>query len=705
MELADKTLVAWVSPADLEQHGGSVLTLDDKQSHFDGIIFGELTPAKWMAGSDVWRRSQKEQGPYPTETAAPGTFVQVAITYEGKRVSLYREGACFATYEVDEPLVFGDDCMVMFGKRHYDTGDAARFRGAIEDARIYDRALTAEEIAALRPNEASATEPLAWWTFEEGITDVMGRFPETIVRGGVTVADGKMVLQGEDPTVIALAEEAVYTAARQPALTVPAMVAGQRQLREKFLADRQRPAYHFVSPEGACVPFDANGAIYWHGRYHLFYIFQDERGHCWGHVSSKDMLHWRWHTTGLYPAPGNFDRGIFSGNCFVNKEGEATILYHGIGAGNCIATCAEPTLDHWRKLASNPIIAIPAAGTPEASLYSSWDPHGWVEGDTYYAIFGGGKPTVFKATKLDDWSYVGPLLAHDMPDVEPGEDVSCPDLFPIGDKYMLMGISHNKGARYYIGEWRNEQFHPEYHARMNWDGGYTFAPETLVDDQGRRIMWAWVMDRAGQEPMHEGWSGIMTLPRVLSLDRNTRLRIEPIQELESLRGNPRRYTEVALADGLPVSLNGLWGDCLEIRLRVRAGDAQRIGLKVRCAPDGSEETPIVVDRAANTIRVELAKSSADPFVVYHARCLTPLEHNYTVTEQVAPFTLTDAEELDLRLFLDRSIVEIYANARQCVTQRIYPRGKDSFGIVFFAEGGDATITVLEAWDMAPTVPW
>ena len=72
-----------------------------------------------------------------------------------------------------------------------------------------------------------------------------------------------------------------------------------RALRERLLADPHRPGYHFVIPEGTGMPFDPNGAIFWNGRYHLFYIFQDERGHNWGHVSSTDLCHWRHHPTKL----------------------------------------------------------------------------------------------------------------------------------------------------------------------------------------------------------------------------------------------------------------------------------------------------------------------------------------------------------------------------------------------------------------------
>ena len=51
--LADKTLVVWVAPANLTQRGGSALTITDGSDRFDGIVFGELAGAKWMAGSEM----------------------------------------------------------------------------------------------------------------------------------------------------------------------------------------------------------------------------------------------------------------------------------------------------------------------------------------------------------------------------------------------------------------------------------------------------------------------------------------------------------------------------------------------------------------------------------------------------------------------------------------------------------------------------
>lgn len=58
--LQDKSLVAWVAPANLDQRGGSVLTLAEGTENFDGIVFGEIAPARWMAGSDHWKRTAKQ---------------------------------------------------------------------------------------------------------------------------------------------------------------------------------------------------------------------------------------------------------------------------------------------------------------------------------------------------------------------------------------------------------------------------------------------------------------------------------------------------------------------------------------------------------------------------------------------------------------------------------------------------------------------
>ena len=202
--IRDKTLVAWVYLAHREQRGGSCLTLDSGDGAgdpFDGIVFGEKAVGKWMAGSEFWRRSQDDQSAYPEETAGPDERVQMAIAYAGNRITVYRNVEVYAQYEVDEPRAFGNGSAVVMGLRHKGAGENSGrfFAGAIEEARIYDRALDAPALAALEPGRPSDPRPVAQWTFEGGSTaDAVGRFPDGDLHGGASIVDGKLWLDGFD---------------------------------------------------------------------------------------------------------------------------------------------------------------------------------------------------------------------------------------------------------------------------------------------------------------------------------------------------------------------------------------------------------------------------------------------------------------------------------------------------------------------------
>ena len=57
------------------------------------------------------------------------------------------------------------------------------------------------------------------------------------------------------------------------------------------------------------------------------------------------------------------------------------------------------------------------------------------------------------------------------------------------------------------------------------------------------------------------------------------------------------------------------------------------------------------------------------------------------------------EPLKLHVFIDRSIVEVFINGRQCVTARVYPDRSDSIGVSLRAQGKDAKLRSLDAWQM------
>ena len=203
--LTDKTLVVWLTLPNTNQRSGSALTLIDSAERFDAIVFGEVAPGKWMAGSDFFRRTHRDQAAWPAESADDKTLLQFAIVYQGKRITLYRNAKPYASYEVAQPQSFGPDAMVLIGLRYVGhMGPIGYLAATVEEARIYDVPLDAAALAALEPNKPSVPKPIGLWTFDDGTPDdATGTFPKGRLVGGARIAGGKLHLNGKDAYMIA----------------------------------------------------------------------------------------------------------------------------------------------------------------------------------------------------------------------------------------------------------------------------------------------------------------------------------------------------------------------------------------------------------------------------------------------------------------------------------------------------------------------
>ena len=151
--LAAKTLEVWTTVADLGQRGGGVLSVQRKDGGvFDAIVYGERQPRKWIAGSDFFRRTRDQAA--AEETNGSADLVHLAIVYAGDNtITLYRNGAPYGAAYTPTGNGTGlrtysaGDSHVLFGLRHTGAGNGY-FAGEIEEARLYDRALTAAEMVA-----------------------------------------------------------------------------------------------------------------------------------------------------------------------------------------------------------------------------------------------------------------------------------------------------------------------------------------------------------------------------------------------------------------------------------------------------------------------------------------------------------------------------------------------------------------------------
>ena len=733
--LTDKTLVVWVSPADLEQSGGSALTVNDTTiDRFDGIVFAEIIPRVWMPGSNNYARTTKAQDTWPKETATANEFVQIAIVYQGQEAALYRDGEPYARYTMaGQSYAFGKNTAVLFGPRHLKEGVACFF-GRIRDARIYDRALDQATIAAMRPGRpVDGVEPWAWWDFARtGTYDRAGRFNRVRISGGARIEDGCLVLTGRRPTLLATIDTdegaAVAPTRWWKGDPVPAsVVQSTRLLREKLLDDPYRPGYHFCVPEDNGRPGDANGCFYAHGRYHLMYLYnRNGVGFSWGHISSHDLVHWRHHPDAI--GPGHGDEGCFSGGGFVDDDGTAYLSYwmlwgdKGIG----IARSSDRHYDQWQKLEANPVIKSTEWGITETNdedgnrlIYGSADPTNiWKKGGKYYILAGnllvlnkyGRKPDspprfkgdhlyLLESQDLEQWVYKGEFYERNPEWTDDSEDNMCPSFLPLpsrpeggapSGKHLLLFISHNKGCQYYIGDYdtKSDRFIPTTHGRMSWIDNTYFAPEALVDDKGRQIMWAWLTDNPGHEEAR-GWSGVYGLPRSLWIGEDGTLRMRPVKELETLRGKERTWSNIVLDDGDTRMLDGIVGDSCELKITMEPAAAGQCGVKVRASVSGEEETLLYYDTEAKELVFDSTGSGVDG----------------RRTVERAPFVLKEGEALELHVFVDKSIVEVYANDRQAICRRVYPGRSDSLNVVLFTAGGAVEVAMARAWEMMPSNPY
>ena len=457
--------------------------------------------------------------------------------------------------------------------------------------------------------------------------------------------------------------------------------------------------FHLMHPGGPSAPGDPNAAFCLDGTYHLHYIlshpWQGGGSFAFIHVTSPDMLHWTWQSTKLQPSFTG--HGMFSGTGFLTKEGKPAVIYHGQASGkNQIAIAKDRKLTEWEK--PYPLDVRAADGT-EAKI-NHWDPDCFLIGDTYYAISGGEKPPLLKSKDLKTWTHIGEFLQHNLPDVACGEDISCANFFPIGKKWMLLCISHPIGCRYYIGDWdaKAEQFVPQTHGRMNWRRESQslfgmmkwrvdyFAPESVLTPDGRRVMWAWLAS-LGKTDGSMDQRTIESLPRELSLADDSTLRIKPLRELETLRFAPVTLDNVAIgpphADLLSTTTPGqriatLDGSATEIRITIARDQADRKLFGFTLFPDTKGGgLPIIFRPETGSLRLGNAEA---PFAVA---------------------SLPKGEDVDLRIFIDKFLVEVFVNDRQAmVAEYAEYRGKP--GLNAFTIGAATTLKKVEIWKLKPT---
>ncbi len=439
-------------------------------------------------------------------------------------------------------------------------------------------------------------------------------------------------------------------------------------IRRTCSNDIQRPTYHFLPPHNWMN--DPNGLIQWNGQYHLFYQYNPAAPQWgaihWGHAISHDLVHWQDMPIALAPTPGAPDEGgVWSGSA-VDNDGVATVLYTGARGANhteqtvCMATSHDPDLRTWTKYDDNPVIEAPP---DDYSGCGFRDPYVWRGQGMWYMVIGSGQPDgseavlLYRSLNLIDWEFLYPLYEND---ARNNYVYECPNFFSMRERWLLLlSVMEESHTEYVIGEYVGHDFIPQSKQRLDY--GVLYAPLTFDDAQGRRMMWGWLREtRSPQAQKNAGWSGVQSLPRVLSLHDDHTLRMTPAPELRTLRATHHHANTLAAAREL---LEQISGQAYEFRLRLLTRD---------------------------NLFFFIISGDNSRFLFYRADT-----HTLSLgTESVTLPEQTRQQPLDLHLFVDGSVIEVLVNERFSMSSRFY--GPKPY---IYRLGGTAGTFSLDAWQM------
>ncbi len=430
--------------------------------------------------------------------------------------------------------------------------------------------------------------------------------------------------------------------------------------------DRWYPTFHIAAKAGWIN--DPNGLSYFNGRYQVYYQhhpYSTVWGPMhWGHVSSEDLVTWRREPIAFAPSIEADKDGVFSGSAVVSDDDKTQYIYYTGHRdtdyeGNqvthqtqCLATSTDGITFEKRGV----VIDLPEG------LSDFRDPKVWKMEDTWYMVLGLRSPEnraqvwLYTSPDMEKWEFDSVLYEDPDPNVYMPE---CPDLFPVGDKWVLAygpmgpeaveyGNRNGYNCGYVMGDWAPGQKFVVTQGYLPGDWGHNFyAAQSFEAPDGRRLQYGWL--GAFTNPLasqtEDGWAGQLTVPRVLTLSDDGALLANPVEELEKLRLETEEFGsfEVGRNERFLVSEDA---EAVEIEVEVELGGRKsqerpdRFGFEVHKTADG-HHSYVYYDDLAGRVGIDQRLTYAG-------------EWGY----RAAP---VEGDILKLRIFIDRGSIEVFAN--------------------------------------------
>jgi len=508
-----------------------------------------------------------------------------------------------------------------------------------------------------------------------------------------------------------------------------------------YAGDRYRPQYHAIPP--AVWMNEPHSPFYYKGMYHVFYQHNPAGPYWsqirWGHIASEDMVHWKYVKDAVVPTAGICPEGIWTGGACIGPDGTpwlaitaGTNLYgnpnHG-GQNVAFAHAADPNdpyLTDW--IVEDKLVITQPNDNTQGEREQFRDPFVWYDDGTYYMMVStsipdrGGSAVIYTSTNMREWNHRG--YVYECPFdryPEQGAHWECVVMLPITTKdgkttkYILFDCpqytvpGYEVDCYYWIGTFDKntcrfiaDDDQPKLfdlgRAIYTGQNGYCFLTDEDVAngktnyEQGRTVIYSIAQgkDAGTEHNKNSGWAHNYALPLELWLsDDGKEVIREPIKELESVRLETL-YTssEEMTASELNEAISSVRGDTLEIRAKIKINPTSaeyKTGLYVRYNPN-------VVDGQTERTAIVFSNNG-----VYIDRSESTLKEG---VEKRQSWTWGRVKnEYDVRIFLDRSMLEVYVDGLMSFTTRIYPKYGDSDYLNAFEFGAGLTFSEFTVYKM------
>lgn len=441
-------------------------------------------------------------------------------------------------------------------------------------------------------------------------------------------------------------------------------------LEKKAAASPWRLGYHIQPPTGLLN--DPNGFSYFNGKWHLFYqaypLGPVHGIKSWFHVTSADLVHWQEEGPALLP-DGPFDsHGVYSGSA-IPCEDKLFLAYTGnVRDENWQRHSYQ--LGAWLKAdgeiekIARPIIPVPPAGYTQEFR----DPQVFRQGDAYYLIIGAqddgeaGKVLTYKSDNLTGWELLGEL---DFTAERMGFMVECPNLVFADDKAIFLFCPQglDKQVLAYDNIYPNtyvlaDGFDGERSALTNVtalknldEGLDVYATQAFNAPDGRALAVSWIgLPEIAYPTDKEGWAHCLSLVKELLVVEGKLIQ-RPVVETMELRGEGQTFAGQLGAEKELLSPE-------QNRYELKLTFSEQSKGVVRLLGDGEEKGLTLTFDAESGIMTLDRSRAGETFAAEYG----------TVRE----FAISN-QALELDIFVDTSVVEIYINGgEQVATARVFP---------------------------------